>query len=169
MLHKAVASIAGAAGWEAPAPDAAGVVTFRLTSGLRLELFSPNGSTVILKSTVCALPAQEREADALVEKALRHAAAGGVRRSILSLPPAAPLAADAADAAPGPCKLTLHRVLHSGEQAASLNDFFVTAAKEFLNDLSWWHRRLAPEVPRQDITTAFLPFSGFLSPYSGGA
>lgn len=136
MHRTAAASIAAAARWEAPSPDTAGVITFRLNEGLRLEVFSPDGQTVILRGTVCPLPADEADADALAEKALRLAAAGGRRRSILSLsPPESP-------ESPGAQKLLLHRAVRQGDARTIGTDIFAHGAQGLLNDLTWWRKQL---------------------------
>lgn len=159
MLHRAVAAIAQAASWAAPAPDAEGVVTFRLAGNLRLEVFSPDGHTVILRAPVCALPRDEREADALVEKALRLAAAsGGMRRSILSLTPRNENEEEGkALSDENPLerrrKLELHRTPHPAYHPdMSAENLFAQEAEELLNDMVWWRARLVDSPPKSSVS-----------------
>lgn len=191
MLCSAAASIAQAAGWTTPAPDAAGVITFRLAEGLRLELFSPDGRSIILCGTVCSLPADACEADALVEKALRYAAAGGRRRSILSLSPVGQPSAEVAEVGDvGDAtevtgsksrvgektrKLVLHRVLQTIDPKTHKDEFFAGEAEGLLNDLDWWRGHLIDDTQHSGSSIRFdggfgaFPSLGFPLPYSEGS
>lgn len=135
FLQEAADAVTSAAGWKKAVPDAAGVFHFRLEQDLDMDLFSPDGRTLILRAEVGPLPPAERDADDVLRRcASRAVAAGRKRRSVLTLDGGA---------------LILHRLL---PREGSLEEM-PRHVRDFLNDLTWWKAQAGNGSP------AASPFS----------
>ena len=125
-LDKAAATVATAAGWRQPEPDAQGRYCFTLRGGLNLAMFSPDGNAVILRAEVQALPGEEIPRENLLRAQAKLAVAEfKERKSILALE---------GDV------LILHRVVFAKDTPLENMSAIV---ETFLNDLDWWKKQAA--------------------------
>lgn len=129
FLQEAADAVTSAAGWRKASPDAAEIVRFRLEDDLDMDMFSPDGRTLVLRAEVERLPSAERDADDMLRRcASRAVAAGRKRRSVLALDGGA---------------LILHRLM---PREGGVEDV-PRHVRDFLNDLVWWKAQMGAGAP----------------------
>jgi hypothetical protein len=144
-IHDAVSMLAAAAGWSIPKPEN-GTYSFRLDDNLDMSLSAPDGKTLFFRARLAPLPASPADATAMLAHCA-HDAVGAVRHrsSICSLED---------------MHLMLHTSLPLRDALADIQHL-TTTAKNFLNDLAWWHARLNPTAQAAQPAPSF--FSGGFS------
>ncbi len=126
-LKAAVDYIAEVAGWSAPQADTKGQYFFALDGGLSVTLMSPDGMTCIMKSTMAALPQDERDAHGMLVLCARRAL-GHARSSQSIVTVEGNLA-----------------ILYDSMRLENTElDVVALRLRDFLNDLAWWKESLAP-------------------------
>lgn len=144
-ISDAVRMLADAAGWSIPKPEN-GTYSFRLDDNIDMSLSAPDGKTLFFRARLAPLPASPADATAMLAQCA-HDAVGAVRQrsSICSLE-------------------DTHLMLHASiplREALTDTQRLTTTAKNFLNDLAWWHTRLNPAAQAAQTAPSF--FSGGFS------
>lgn len=141
VVQDCVDAITAAAGWKKASPDKEGRFHVILEGDLSMDMFSPDGRTVLFLSDLGPLPQDTQSAEALLQKGAAGVVAGSrKRRSILSLE---------GD------RLVLHRAVPMGDLA-----LMPEHAKDFLNDLAWWKGQLQGKTASSPFSFAFSGMSG---------
>ncbi len=123
LLQDVVSSICKATSWKNQSQKEENTVSFELEDGINLNIYSPDGRTVILYDTIAALPNDQYEAKQIVEKYAKHAvAACKTKETVVSL-----------------CdnNLILHYDISLKNGDVEINK----SARDFLNDLMWWKKK----------------------------
>ena len=123
ILQEVADSICKATGWKNQIKKDSHTILFELENGLNVNIYSPDGRTLILHSIIAKLPFDEYEAKKLMDKFANHAvSACKAKETIVSFH---------AD------QIMLHHdITHKN------GDFEINkGAKDFLNDLAWWKQK----------------------------
>jgi hypothetical protein len=155
LPQQAADAITTAAGWKTAVPDEHGVFHFRLEGDLDMDFLCPDGRTGILRGTLTTLPDAENEAELLLRRcAQRAVAVCKKRKSVLSVESG---------------RLQLHRAVRLDKMTRDeLREVLATEARDFLNDLAWWHNEVGNQKESAATTTSAFSFSGFGTNWSLG-
>lgn len=147
-VKNAAEAIAQAAGWKQPRPGEDGRFRFSLEEGLDMEMFSPDGSTCIMRGIVASLPAEGPEAEtALAEYAKRAVGRARTGKTVLTVEEG---------------RTVLFRDMRLDKLTP---EEVVREARDFLNDFAWWRGRVqaATGTPRTGAPSgAFAPGAGWM-------
>lgn len=134
LFDEILLSVSRAAGWKQPEPEAGGY-RFALQGDLTVSVYSPDGRSAVMRSTLISLSAPEADrADLLKRLAKQQAGACRVRASVLAVEEAEPT--DSGASSEDTCILFRHVPLDSA-------DAFSLQLRDFVNDLAWWKSSLA--------------------------
>lgn len=123
LLEDVVSSICKVTAWKNQIQKEENTISFELENGLNLNVYSPDGKTVILYDTIIKLPSDEYIATNFVEKYATHAvAACKTKETIVSL---------------NEDTLVLHYDITHKDGDLEINK----SVKDFLNDLAWWKNK----------------------------
>lgn len=142
LSQHAADAITHAAGWAAATPDDQGVFHFHLEENLDMDFLCPDGRTGIFLSVLATLPDQEAEANDLLLQCAKFVVASSKKHtSILSLESG---------------RIQLHRALRLDKLSAEeLSRTIPVAARDFLNDLAWWHSALGNQEGKAALSSPF--------------
>lgn len=142
LSQHAADAITRAAGWAAATPDDQGIFHFHLEENLDMDFFCPDGRTGIFLSILTTLPDQETEADQLVLRCAQYVVSSSKKHtSILSLKSG---------------RIQLHRTLGLDRLSKEeLSRTLPVVARDFLNDLAWWHSALGNQEGKSTLSSPF--------------